>query len=258
MRYKGLIRVLAEKLKFLNKILGSMFPPLILVKILEAKFNQVENFKFNDNTLKYFYHSYRNNRLTERAIEIPIIRHYMEKEGSRNFLEIGNVTNHYYTYFQDIIDSKVVVDKYEKGWGVNNKDINEYRPDHKFNFIFSISTFEHMDSDAGDNPEYVNGDSKLITYAADNVVHVCHNLLNEGGIFILTAPIAAHTEWDQTLFSAQIFKEDLLKVKSIKIFFFRKISEIEWVQTNIYYAKKSKYNKPFTGANVLSIVEIRK
>jgi len=151
----------------------------------------------------------------------------MEKEGSRNFLEIANVTNHYYTYFQDIIDSKVVVDKYEKGWGVIIKNIFEYRPDHKFDFIFSISTFEYMDSDEGDNPEYVKGNSKLMTYAADNVVHVCHNLLNEGGIFIITAPVAEHHEWDQTLFSAQIFKEDLLKVNSIKIYFFRKISEIE-------------------------------
>lgn len=258
MRYKGLIRVLAEKLKFLDKILGSVFPPLVLVKILEAKFKQVENFKFNDNNLKYFYHSYRNNRLTERAIEIPIIRHYMEKEKSRNFLEIGNVSNHYYTYFQDIIDSKVVVDKYEKGLGVINKDIYEYHPDHKFNFIFSISTFEHMDSDEGDNPEYLRGNSKLISYAADNVVHVCHNLLNKGGIFILTAPIAQEYEWDQTLLSAQVFKEDILKVNSIKIYFFRKISEIEWVQTDINYARKAKFNKPFTATNVLSIVEIRK
>lgn len=258
MRYKGIIRFLGEHLKFMSKILGSILSPRVLVKALEAKFTQAEAFKFNNNYLKYFYHSYQNNRLTARAIEIPIIRYYMEKEGQRNFLEIGNVSNHYYTFFQKLIDSKVVVDKYEIGWGVINKDIYDYRPNQKFNFIFSISTFEHMDSDGGNNPEYIGSQSKLITYAADNVVHVCHNLLNEGGIFIITAPIRQHHEWDQTLFSNDIFKEDFLKVKSVKLYFFKKINEIEWIQADINYAKKAKFNRPFPGTNVLSIVEIRK
>lgn len=258
MKYKGILRTIGANFKFLTHILSHLIPARVLVRLLETKLATAEKFEFNGKELKYFYHSYQNQRLSDRAIEIPIIRYFMEKEKKRDFLEIGNVTNHYYTYFQDIIDSKVVVDKYEIGWGVINKDIYDYQTDIKFDFIFSISTFEHMDSNNGKNPDYIKGKSKLMTYAADNLVHVCHNLLNEGGLFILTAPLKQHHEWDQTLFSGKVFTKEILKVKSIKIYFFKKINEIEWQQTDIVHAKKAKYDSPFVATNALSIIEIRK
>lgn len=182
----------------------------------------------------------------------------MEKRGIKDFLEIGNVTNHYYSYFQDIINSKIVVDKYEIGWGVINKDIGDYMSQNKFDFIFSISTFEHMDSDSGVDPISINKKKKLITYAADNIVRICNILLNAEGIFLITAPIGQHVEWNQTVFSGEILNKEFLKVKSVNIYYFKKINEIEWIQTKRDEILNSKENYPFPGVNALSIVEIIK
>ncbi len=261
MRFKKLYRIILKnrnKFLFLVNILSYFFTVRSLFKIIKYKFSKAPSFIFNGTKLNYFYHSYHNHRLGERSVEIPIIRQYLEKTGIRSFLEIGNATNHYYTYFQDLIDTKIVVDKYEKGWGVINKDIKDYFIDNKYDLILSISTFEHMDSDCGKNPDYVKGKSKFGTFAADNIFHVCKNLLNDGGIFILTAPLSPHYEWNQTVFETGVFNKDLLNVKSIKKYYMKKINEIEWQQIDENDAIKAKYNYPFPGINILSIVEFKK
>src|SRR5438094_709755 len=127
--------------------------------LLSDKLNANKAFIFEGQKLEYFFHSYNNFRLSERAIEIPIIDYFLRQNDSHEILEIGNVTNHYYDYFrQTFVDRrKTVVDKFERGQDVLNLDIAEYAPDMKFDFVFSISTFEHMDSDLGMNPDYVEG-----------------------------------------------------------------------------------------------------
>ena len=142
---------------------------------------------------------------------------------------------------------------------LNLTTVEEYSANpRKFDAAFSISTFEHMDSDGGTNPDYIDGNSELITYSADNILHVCKNILEDGGLFILTAPLKQHEEWDLTLFSEEILNIDVLHVKSIKVYFFRKKSETEWKQTDINDAKKARYNYPLPKTNVLSLIEIIK
>ena len=152
-------------------------------RVLRYKFNREKDFVFNSHRLDYFFHSYNNFRVTERAIEIPIIRHYLEQGNYRNILEIGNVTNHYYEYFrQAFVDKrKTVIDKYELASDVINVDVCKYTPGIKFDFVFSISTFEHMDSDRGRNPDYVSGSSELVSVAADNIKHISDVLLEDKG-----------------------------------------------------------------------------
>jgi hypothetical protein len=244
--------------RFSIKFLSKIFSIHDLIKIIYYKFSNAEYFEFKGKILKYFYHSYNNHRITERAIEIPIIRYYFERIGKRTCLEIGNVTNHYYSYFLDLIDLKTVIDKYEKGYGVINKDIKDFFPENKFDFIFSISTFEHMDSDRGRNLNNIKGNSKLSSYAADNIFHICNNILNSKGLFIITAPVGFAHEWDNLLFYNKILDKEFLKVESLKVYFFRRIKEIEWKETDINDAKKAVYNYPLRSVNVLSIVEIIK
>lgn len=261
MKFKKINRIIIKnrnKFQFLVNILSHFFTVRSLFKIIKYKFSKAPSFDFNGIKLNYFYHSYRNHRLGERSIEIPIIRHYLKKTGIRDMLEIGNVINHYYSFFQDLIDSKIVVDKYEKGWGIINKDIRDYFIDNKYNLIISISTFEHMDSDRGKNPEYVKGKSKFGTNAADNIFHVCNNLLNNRGLFLLTAPLSQHIEWNQTIFETGILNKDLLNVKSIRKYYMKKINEIEWKQIDENEAIKAKYNYPLFGINAISIIEIKK
>jgi len=258
MKFSRIIRNIAERNIFLVDIIAKLVPPRVIFKIFKTQLAKKQKFKFKSQQLSYFYHSYNEARFNERTIEVPIVKYYIQQSGFKDFLEIGNVTNHYYTYFKDLINSKIVIDKYEKGWKVVNKDIKNYNPDKKFDFIFSISTFEHMDSDQGKNPDYVAGGSKLITYAADNLVHVCNNLLKDGGYFIITTPIAYRREWDITLFSGDIINKEFLNVKSLEVFYYKKINELEWIETSLEEAKSAKFNDPFPGVNIISIIEIIK
>ena len=172
-------------------------------RIVEDKLAEEKEFSYNSHRLNYFFHSYNNFGLTERAIEVPLIRYYLEQADYRNVLEIGNVTNHYYDYYRQsfIGKNKTTVDKFEPGYGVINADIAEYGPGVKFDFIYSISTFEHMDSDLGRNPDYVEGSSRLISVAADNIKYVSDVLLQNGGKFVITAPLGYTPEWDLTFYS---------------------------------------------------------
>lgn len=242
----------------IKKILSFSITPEVMIEVLLETYSKKEFFYFNNNRLEYFDHSYNNRRLTEREIEIPIIGFYFKKTGIRKILEIGNVTNHYYTYFQDLIDDKVVVDRYEKGFGVISQDVRDFKSDMKFDLIVSISTFEHMDSDRNRNKDYEKGKSELETYAASNILYVVKNLLKKNGCFIITAPISYAEEWDQTVFELNILNSDFLEVKSVDTYFFKKISQIEWIQTNLKEAKKAKLNTPFRGVNLLSVIEINK
>jgi hypothetical protein len=99
--------------KLVGILLASCFSVADIRRMLRYKFNREKDFVFNSHRLGYFFHSYNNFRVTERAVEIPIIRHYLEQENYQNVLEIGNVTNHYYEYFRQAFvgKRKIVVDK---------------------------------------------------------------------------------------------------------------------------------------------------
>ena len=200
--------------------------------LLTDKLNEHKEFLFQDKKLEYFFHSYNNFRLSERAIEIPIINNFLNQKNYEEILEIGNVTNHYYDYFrQTFVDKrKTVVDKFERGQGVLNFDIADYAPGVKFDFVFSISTFEHMDSDLGNNPDYVEGSSTLVSVAADNIKHVGDTLLKDRGRFVVTAPVGYAPEWDKTFYS-DVF--DDCNFSQVRKYLFRRKSELVWEPANV-------------------------
>ncbi|MHC4617098.1 MAG: hypothetical protein ACYTEQ_05025 [Planctomycetota bacterium] len=224
--------------------------------ILEYKLAKGERvFEFGSHQLQYFFHCYNNFGLTERAIEIPIIKHYLEQGSYENVLEIGNVTNHYYSEFMQSFIKKTVVDKYEQAYDVTNLDICEYHPGFKFDFIFSVSTFEHMDSDRGRNSGYEKGGSDLVSYAADNIRYVSDNLLKDGGTFVLTAPLGYAAEWDETLYSDAFGECGFVESK---VYIYRKVSDTRWQQVDLLEGRKAVHNCPYRGVNYVSVVEFSK
>ncbi len=158
------------RLKLKNIIKKLFVKPLIskvrlelIFRILKFKINSNKYFDFKGKKLEYFFHSYNNFRLTERCTEIPIIKYYLNKFPHNNVLEIGNVTKHYYDEFKDF-NKKDTLDKYKSAYDVINVDIRNFTSDNKFDFIYSISTFEHMDSDGGCNPHYKPIKSEFFFY----------------------------------------------------------------------------------------------
>ena len=245
--------------KLRNYLFKRQFPNMILETLLLLLNNRrTKNKVIIDNKeYPYLFHTYNNMGITERSIEIPIIYHYLTTRKIINVLEIGNVTNYYEDYFPNVFPNKTVVDKIEHNYNIITCDIVNYKPNKKFDFIFSISTFEHMDSDLGRNPDYKPGASKLCTVAADNIVYCYNELLAVGGIMIITAPMGYTPEWDLT------FRNDWLEkypFKSIKRKVFKRINEEEWMQLkdDFNINEPMAYGTPYPYANYVSIIEIKK
>ncbi len=210
-----------------RRALSRSLPLLALKKTVRLKLDRDRYFEFDGQRLEYYFHSYNNFGLTERCIEIPIIRDYIERLEPRSTLEIGNVSNYYYEAFAALqaFDRRTVVDKYERSAGVVLSDIADFRSDVTYDFIFSISTFEHMDRNRGFNRDYAAGGSRGISYAADNIRHVLDELLADGGVFVLTAPIEYSEEWDATFYSGEL---EHLGASAYRCFGFEKRGELSW------------------------------
>lgn len=211
---------------------------------------------FKDKKLDFFYHTYNNMGRTERTAEIPLIGYYLREKKFNNVLEIGNVTNYYEDYFVNLIPRKTVVDKLEVSQRTITKDIAEYYPLVKFDFIFSISTFEHMDSDLGRNKDYIAGTSKYGTIAADNIVHCYENMLENGGLLVITAPLGYTPEWDLT------FKSDILEkfnFTSLRKYLVKRINNNIWEEMKSWDRNYNySYGFPLPYANFVTIIEITK
>jgi hypothetical protein len=224
----------------LRRLGAKIWSTTFLLEMMEIKFAKAKTFTYNDIELNYFYHSYNNHRLTDRSVEIPIIRHYWNK--SFRILEIGNVTNHYYTYFSktpNFLD-KTVVDKYEKAAGVYNKDIIEYNTNLQFDFIYSISTFEH------------------ITNCLDAIKHVYNKLLIINGRLIITAPMEYSKAFDDIILYRDL--SILLPDSKVTTYIFKRINEIKWKQlvTKMTFKSGINYDSKFKGTKYLIILEISK
>lgn len=235
----------------------------MMYKVIEAAVKipfKKRSFYFKNAPLKYFFHSYNCFGRKVRAIEIPILRLYLDTNPHERTLEIGNVTKHYYDTFR-VFKKKDTVDKYEEAYDVYNEDIYTFKPKYRYDFIYSISTFEHMDSDGGNNPEYQKPkqllEKKFSSYAFRNMNRVFNDLLGEGGLFVATFPIGQdNCEIDQSLFNGE-FK--YFNVSEIHFYFMKQVNEITWKQVNISIDKlkelQPKWNK---GTHYLCIMEATK
>ena len=239
-----------------RRALSRSVPLLGLKKIVKLKVERDPSFRFDGRELGYFFHSYNNFRLTERSVEVPIIQDYMARLDPRETLEIGNVCNYYYTAFASVpaFGRRTVVDKYEGSAGVVQADVADYRPGQRYDFIFSISTFEHMDADRGFNPEYVAGGSRLISHAADNIRHVLDDLLADGGVFVLTAPIGYSDEWDATFYSGELEKLGA----AYRAFGFEKRGELNWHPVDPDRGLEAGLTRRFPEMGFVVILEFRK
>jgi hypothetical protein len=188
-------------------------------------------FEFNGNNFKYFHHPYNVTWETERAIEIPIIKKYIDRYKNKQILELGNVISHYYSIDHDIID------KYEIKPEIINKDILNYQTDKTYDLIFSISTLEHIGYD-----EEPRAPIKPLT-----TIRKLKSLKKSDGKIVITFPIGYNPYLDL-----------LVKYKKIpfdKLFFLKRISkDNRWEQVNsLGDIIDLEFGEPFPNANGLVI-----
>jgi SAM-dependent methyltransferase len=161
---------------------------------------------------------------------------YIKYFSNKRILEVGDVLAHYYSANWDILD------KYERGKGIINEDIIDFKPSKKYDLIISISTLEHV----GFNEEI-----KDPTKTLKAINNLKKNCLNVGGKCIITMPIGYNPHMDEMLFNRDLKFDE-------KIFLKRISRKNEWKEVGENQARYSKYGKPFNAANSIVIGIIQK
>ena len=152
---------------------------------------------------------------------------------------------------------RTVVDKYEAAYDVINQDIYEYFSDEKFDFIYSISTFEHMDSDGGRNPQYEKekafGNYSSVAYR--NIEHVVLNLLADRGRLIITVPIGyLNREIDKSIFDGE---HTHLPV-SLSISAYKRCGPLEWKLVPLSELRGFKESRTSSRREAICVMEFCK
>ena len=157
------------------------------IKFLKAEyyilFQPQKTFVFDGVEYKYFYHKYNYTPLNERCVEIPIVMRKLDEylDAKKQVFEIGNVMQNYHKREWEILD------KFEKGDNVINKDIVDYKTDKRYDLIICVSTIEHIGFD--DNLK----DDDRISSAILNM----KNMLKKDGELIITFPLGYNPNADK-------------------------------------------------------------
>jgi hypothetical protein len=126
--------------------------------------------------------------LSERAVEVPVVRQLVRQHAGERILEVGNVLGLYGP------SDHVVVDKYEQAPGVLNVDALDLRDERGYDLIVSISTIEHIGWD--EHPQDPDRARCAIEHLA--------KLLVPGGTFMFTVPIGYNAHLDRSLAAGEV------------------------------------------------------
>jgi hypothetical protein len=196
--------------------------------------NTSRQFSFRDKQYPYFMHAYHDSWVNERCIEIPIFKSVIDTYASQDgsILEIGCVMKHY-----DERAAWTVVDKYETYPGVINEDIVLYNNKKKFDFIFSISTLEHVGFDEEPkNPE-------KILAAFDQITKV---LLSNKGVLMYSIPLGYNEFLDNCVLNNLIPFDDIVVMKRRGL--------MKWEQVALGKYIKNSYNYALESANYIGVL----
>ena len=183
---------------------------------------------------------YNNSWDNERSIEVPIIQEAYESLGISKFnkdeiniLEIGNVLKNYEPKLKHD-----VIDKYEKGSGIKNVDFLDYKTPKKYDYIFSISTFEHIGFDYGEKSDPTK---------ALKALRKIHTMLKPKGKAYITIPAGFNIELD---------KKVVKGIKGYNTIAFKRTCNWgnAWEQCSVAKAAKCKYGEPFPNANAVFVL----
>lgn len=145
-----------------------------------------QGFEWWGQTFEVFDHPYNTTALNERGVELPIAFDWLKGRGGRG-LEVGNVLGHYG------VTGHHVVDKYEMGLGVDNRDVEAI--DGRYRWIVSISTLEHVGFNEP-NRRDLNASERAVK-------HLRSLLVPSGGAMLVTVPLGWHLDLDEWLLEGE-------------------------------------------------------
>jgi len=186
------------------------------------------SFEYEGRRYGYKFHPYGATIRGERIVEVPIALEELKANAGRRILEVGNVLSHY------VPCDHVVVDKYEQSDRCLNVDIMDFYPPHRFDYILSISTVEHI----GWNEHEQEPDK-----AVRALLHM-KSLLAPGGRMLVTVPWGENPALDRHLRSAECMFDELRYMKRVS-------SRNTWVQADAGVLEQACYGRPYPFANAL-------
>jgi hypothetical protein len=195
------------------------------------------SFFLNGESYNYYIHPYNHTWSNERAVEIPVVRQYLEANKAGRILELGNVTSHY------IKPLHTIIDKYETDplSGVINMDILDYNTECFYDLIISISTLEHVGWD-----EVPKDPSKALK-ALDKI----KSLLSDSGLAVISIPVGYNQYVDKFIYSNQDYFDTIMATKRVS-------QDNRWEEVDLNVALQSKFNFPYTAANALLFVILKR
>ena len=199
-------------------------------------------FIFRGQPYLYFYHMYNRTWRNERTVEVPIVWKMVQENQGKAILEIGNVLSHYYPVEHEIVD------KFEKGQGVINEDVVDFRSSKRYDLIVTISTLEHVGWD--EDPEAKNN----ILAEPTKIIRAIENLTNHlspGGNLVATVPLGLNPQLDRSLSEGKIPFSERYCLKRISGS--NKWREVDWADCS-----GAKYGSPYKFANAVVIGIISK
>lgn len=186
----------------------------------------MKTFYFNDEEYTYFKHPYNTTERNERCVEVPIVWKIVRQFQNKKILEVGNVLSHYFDVSYEIID------KCEEAKGVKNIDINDFKPEEKYDLIICVSTLEHVSENK----------KKLI----DTFNHL-KNMLEIRGKLIITFPIGQNKSLDNLLKEGRFLPIDVFYMKRFELY-------ESWKQSSYNDVKDSQHCHPFPSGNGIAIM----
>jgi tRNA1Val (adenine37-N6)-methyltransferase len=110
------------------------------------------------------------------------------------------------------------------------EDINLFKPEHQYDFIFSNPPFYENDLKSNDSKRNMAMHTVSLSY--ENLLSNVDRLLNNSGIFAVLLPFAAETKFIAQALSSNLFAVEVIRIKqTTKHSFFR---------TVIFFARESK------------------
>ncbi len=192
-------------------------------------FYQKERFTFKQKSFECFWHPYNPTWRNERAVEIPIAKEMLKKYPATEVLEVGNVLSHYFPV------QHMILDKYEQGRNVVNKDVVDFSSEKPFQLIVAISTIEHIGWD--ESPREKGKHRKAINHL--------RSLLAPGGVLFVTAPIGQNHDLDADLAAGNLNFDEY--------YFYKRLSKEKWGESTHEEVKNTQYNTPYRAANAFWI-----
>jgi len=226
--------------KMLGKIKRRIFyylkPLTDIFILLYYKIFKKRKYTFNNIALPYLYSLHNETFRNERAIEIPIIMHYVNLCKGKKILEIGNVLNYYFDF------EHTVIDKYEEANKVLNYDITNFNLAEKYDLIVTISTLEHVGWDEytryGKDNQVKQQNPELYFKALENL----KKILRPEGQIIATMPLGFNEFLDSLIQRNESGFSEMFFLKRIT-------SDNLWKQVSYQEVKNAKYSSPYQCAN---------